>query len=257
MKTNVTVGAEFDSSSPFLFYTLGSCFVSHVGPYLDRWGYPNVSNPLGTSFNPISIAKQFQWSYHNEPNLAPLFEWNSRVHQLDAASKFQHSNPAALQQELDTLQRTVHNFIHQKAFKPVVIVSFGTAHAWYNQHQLVNNCHKLPGQLFERKLLDIKTIVEEWNRTVAKTSTEIDFIFTVSPVRYTKIGLQENFIGKSILRLAIAELTNNFTNCHYFPSFEIVTDELRDYSFFQDNGTHPNEQAVQVVMSRFKTYLGL
>ncbi len=99
-------------------------------------------------------------------------------------------------------------------------------------------------------------IVSEWQNTLQQLPENVKIIFTVSPVRYTRIGLQENFLGKSILRTVIEELVAS-PNAVYFPSFEIINDELRDYSFFESNGTHPNSRAVEVVMKRFKAFLRL
>ena len=257
MKTIVKVGAEFDSSSPFLFYNLGSCFVSNLSPYLERWGLPSKTNPLGTSFNPISIAKQLRWTLDPKTQLSPLFEFRGQFHQLDAAAKFNANQKQSLHNQLLDLQQEAHSFIQQTHHKRIMILSFGTAHAWFKEQTLVNNCHKLPGALFERRRLTQEEIVAHWKELIIQCPEDISFIFTVSPVRYTKIGLEENFIGKSILRLAIEELTTEFSNCHYFPSYEILSDELRDYSFYASNGTHPNEEGVQVVMEKFKTYLGL
>ena len=99
-------------------------------------------------------------------------------------------------------------------------------------------------------------IVNEWKQTLSDLPKNLKVIFTVSPVRYTRIGLQENFLGKSILRTVIEALLEP-PNIVYFPSFEIINDELRDYSFFESNGTHPNSKAVEVVMERFKRFLHL
>ena len=138
----------------------------------------------------------------------------------------------------------------------VLIISLGTAHAWFKENQIVNNCHKLPGQFFQRRLLSKEEIVAEWKHTLQLLPENVKLIFTVSPVRYTRIGLQENFLGKSILRTAIEELLIS-PNAVYFPSFEIINDELRDYAYFESNGTHPSMKAIEVVMERFKTFLHL
>ena len=99
-------------------------------------------------------------------------------------------------------------------------------------------------------------IIAEWKHTLQQLPENVKIIFTVSPVRYTRIGLQENFLGKSILRTVIEDLLAS-PKVVYFPSFEIINDELRDYSFFESNGTHPNSKAVEVVMKRFKAFLDI
>lgn len=257
MVTTVKEGIGPSINSPFFCFGLGSCFVSNLAPYFQSWNIPYEYNPLGTSFNPISIAEQFNLFLNNPSQLPKFFKHQENFHALFAANKFQHVDLKILNQIIQNQivkSNKYLNNIHQNA---LIIISFGTAHAWWMDQNLVNNCHKLPGQLFKRKILSIKEIVEEWNKVLSTIPSEYTLIFTVSPVKYTKIGLQENFLGKSILRLAIEELTNDFENCHYFPSYEIITDELRDYSFWNQHGTHPNDSAVAVVMDRFKNFLSL
>ena len=120
---------------------------------------------------------------------------------------------------------------------------------------VVNNCHKLPQHLFQRRILTIEEIESAWATVLRLIPEGWKIIFTVSPVKYTKLGLEENFISKSILRLSIKSFIENYSNSYYFPSFEIITDELRDYSFYKENGTHPNEAAVEVVFDRFRSFL--
>lgn len=254
MITEVKVGTEELSAPPF-FLGLGSCFVSNLDPYLNEWGYGYQFNPLGTSFNPISIAKQLRWIFCDE-KLSPTFSHLGTFHQLDAANKWQHESDKELQEALKNAKNEINQFINQPRKNLVLVISLGTAHAWFKGNHLVNNCHKLPGNFFERRLLSKEEIVTEWKRTLSQLPENLQIIFTVSPVRYTRIGLQENFLGKSILRTAIEELLRS-PRVIYFPSFEIINDELRDYSFFESNGTHPNSKAIKVIMERFKTFLHL
>jgi hypothetical protein len=106
-------------------------------------------------------------------------------------------------------------------------------------------------------LLGLSEIKKAWDSVLTHIPDDWQIIFTVSPVKYTKVGLEENFISKSILRLSIKSIVEQYSNCHYFPSYEIITDELRDYSYFKDNGTHPNEDAVEIVFERFKLFINL
>lgn len=254
MITEVKVGTEKLSAPPF-FLGIGSCFVSNLEPYLNQWGYNYRFNPLGTSFNPISISKHLRWIFSDE-NLSPVFNHQGIFHQLDAANKWQDKTITALEESINKERIEVLQYLKQPNKELVLIISLGTAHAWYKGEELVNNCHKLPGQFFQRRLLSKEEIVTEWKRTFFQLPQNVKIIFTVSPVRYTRIGLQENFIGKSILRTAIEDLLLS-PQVLYFPSFEIINDELRDYSFFESNGTHPNSKAIEVVMKRFKRFLQL
>ena len=254
MITAVKVGTEELSAPPF-FLGIGSCFVSNLDPYLNTWGYGYQFNPLGTSFNPISISKQLRWIFCNE-DLSPTFNHQEVFHQLDAANKWQNESDTTLQESINEVRNEILQYLNQPDKELVLVISLGTAHAWFKENELINNCHKLPGQFFQRILLSKEEIVAEWKHTLSLLPEQVKIIFTVSPVRYTRIGLQENFLGKSILRTAIEALLER-TNIVYFPSFEIINDELRDYSFFESNGTHPNSKAVEVVMERFKRFLHL
>ena len=257
MITNVKVGVGPKIDSPFFCLGIGSCFVGHLENSLAEWGIPYIYNPLGTSFNPISIAHQLRWIFDDQFKLDPYFSHNEYYHALFAGNKFQDTSLENLRNTINKQRLHLFNKGFNRVENSVIIISLGTAHAWEINHTIVNNCHKLPGQLFNRKLLSINEIVKVWQEVIPFIPPNITLIFTVSPVRYTKIGLQENFLGKSILRLAIQELLQLRTNCLYFPSYEIITDELRDYSFFESNGTHPNKTAVDVVMKRFKEFLAL
>ncbi len=254
MITAVKVGTEELSAPPF-FFGIGSCFVSNLDPYLNTWGYGYQFNPLGTSFNPISISKQLRWIFCNE-DLSPTFNHQGVFHQLDAANKWQNESDTTLQESINEVRNEILQYLNQPDKELVLVISLGTAHAWFKENELINNCHKLPGQFFQRILLSKEEIVAEWKHTLSLLPEQVKIIFTVSPVRYTRIGLQENFLGKSILRTAIEALLER-PNIVYFPSFEIINDELRDYSFFESNGTHPNSKAVEVVMERFKRFLHL
>tara|TARA_B100000900_G_scaffold410649_1_gene428839 strand:- start:10069 stop:10833 length:765 start_codon:yes stop_codon:yes gene_type:complete len=254
MITGVKMGTEELSAPPF-FFGIGSCFVSNLDPFLSKWGYKYQFNPLGTSFNPISISKQLRWIFCNK-ELSPNFNYQGIFHQLDAANKWQGKSDTVLKEYIEKTRNEIKQYLNQSGKKLIFVISLGTSHAWFKGNQLVNNCHKLPGHFFERRLLNKEEIVTEWKHTLSKLPENLKIIFTVSPVRYTRIGLQENFLGKSILRTAIEELLLS-PKVVYFPSFEIINDELRDYSFFESNGTHPNSKAIEVVMERFKTFLDL
>jgi len=257
MISNVQVGVGPSIDSPFFCFGLGSCFVSHLEESMHSWEIPYSYNPLGTSFNPVSIAQQLRWIFDENHTLSPFYQQQEHVHALFAANSFQSTHEEVLKQRIDNVRTALLNSWKDSPNRGLIVVSLGTAHAWEMDGVLVNNCHKLPGQLFQRRMLSINEIVTAWKEVLLYIPKNIHLVYTVSPVRYTKIGLQENFKGKSVLRLAIEELLTLRENSTYFPSYEIITDELRDYSFYEPNGTHPNETAVKVVMERFKTFLAL
>jgi hypothetical protein len=137
----------------------------------------------------------------------------------------------------------------------VVIVTFGTS--WVFRHIerdiIVSNCHKIPAYEFRRERLDIDSIAERFDPLISdpQTGGKKEWIFTVSPIRHLKDGLHGNQISKAILLLAIEKMCATHDNAHYFPSYEIVLDELRDYSFYASDKVHPSEEAIEIVWDRF------
>jgi hypothetical protein len=132
-------------------------------------------------------------------------------------------------------------------------------YSWKETGQIVNNCHKLSGSLFERKRLSVSEIVEEWSVLISallSVRPEMNFLFTVSPIRHWKDGAHESQLSKSILLLAVDELQRLFpTHVFYFPSYELVLDELRDYRFYAEDMIHPNDTAIAYCWGRFsETY---
>ena len=254
MITTVKPGGPDQSRPLFLFFGLGSCFVQNLAAPLNKINIPYQFNPLGTSFNPVSIAQQLEWLIQPEVTLQQSHLHEGVYHQLQAANKFQHADKNCLEAFINDAQTNALDHLNRSEH-PVLIVSFGTAHCWEMNGTIVNNCHKLPQDLFKRRLLELSEITKAWTLILTHVPRRWQIIFTVSPVKYTKVGLEENFISKSILRLSIKSLVEQHYNCFYFPSYEIITDELRDYSYFKDNGTHPNEAAVEIVFERFRSFL--
>ncbi len=255
MRTEVTLGTQLQLGPHFSFLGLGSCFVNNLAPYLAPYASRSVTNPLGTTFNPISIADQLQWLYQPAFQFPQAVQYGSEYHALDAAYVFRNENETVLKNNIE--QKRTEGLDICRGRNPVVLITFGTAHAWRYEGRVVNNCHKLPQQWFERKMLSVEEIVQRWKELIPFIPRETLFIFTLSPVRYTRVGLVENSKSKAVLRLAIDRLLQLIPNSHYFPSFEIITDELRDYRYFNEHGTHPNNEAIEEVWARLAQFLGL
>lgn len=251
--TFVKMGAPVKLAAPVSFLGIGSCFIQNLSPYFGAWNIPHLTNPLGTSFNPISIAKQIQWIYDPQFRLDNTIYHNGVYHQLEAAYKHHSTDIVDLEQSLHDIRDKFSLFAKSK---PTIIITLGTAHAWCAKGRVVNNCHKLPQEVFKRRLLGLTEIQEALTSALEAIGEQTHVIFTISPVRYTKIGLQENFLGKSTLRLAIEPLLER-PQVSYFPSYEIFTDELRDYNFSNALGTHPNDKAVAYIANKFKVHYGI
>jgi len=138
----------------------------------------------------------------------------------------------------------------------LLIITFGTAFVYRLQStgEIVSNCHKLPAKLFTYRRLTIEEIVKEWNDLIARLQTlnsKLRILFTVSPIRHWKDGANGNQLSKSILLLAVEELLRDHSHCFYFPAYELVLDDLRDYRFYAEDMLHPSSQAIDYVWEKF------
>ena len=225
---------------------LGSCFADNIGAKFAEHYFQATINPLGTLYNPASIALSITDSQHSIPDSRLIYHnglWHSMMHH----GTFSGKDKAAVQARcLDGYERL------QRALKEAttVIVTFGTAWVYEMDGQVVANCHKLPANRFTRRCLAVDEIVEMWQPIVASMPDK-HWIFTVSPIRHVKDGLHANQVSKAILLQAVDELGQS-----YFPSYEIMMDELRDYRFYAEDMVHPSQVAVEYIWQRFvETYM--
>ncbi|MEG1555885.1 MAG: GSCFA domain-containing protein [Bacteroidales bacterium] len=236
---------------------LGSCFSDHIGSFFETNQFQVLSNPFGTLFNPISIANALNLSLNptlfNE-SLVDYFngQWISYSHH----GKFSHFDKTVFIQNIEQQLQQGHDFLLKTDF---LFVTFGTAFCYrlIERDLIVANCHKIPAVKFEKIRLTIEHIVEIYRRLMDKLVKEkptLKIIFTVSPVRHLGDGFHENQLSKSILHLAIDALVDD-QHYFYFPSYEILQDDLRDYRFYAQDLSHPGENALlyieEKVMEKF------
>lgn len=227
---------------------LGSCFADNIAAKLAEYYFQITANPFGTLYNPLSIAQAL--SLQQVPELV---EWGGLYHSMYHHGAF--SSPDRLQtgqnirQSIDCLQRAF-------AEASVVIITFGTAWVYEQDGIVVANCHKIPADRFTRRRLSVEEIVSAW-QPVLSAHSDKHFILTVSPIRHIKDGLHENQLSKATLLLAVTQLAENHSvSIDYFPSYEILIDELRDYRFYADDMLHPSSVAVNYIWERFvSTYM--
>lgn len=227
---------------------LGSCFADNIAAKLAEYYFQITANPFGTLYNPLSIEQAL--SLQQVPELV---EWGGLYHSMYHHGAF--SSPDRLQtgqnirRSIDCLQRAF-------AEASVVIITFGTAWVYEQDGVVVANCHKIPADRFTRRRLSVEEIVSAW-QPVLSAHSDKHFIFTVSPIRHIKDGLHENQLSKATLLLAILQLAENQSvSIDYFPSYEILIDELRDYRFYADDMLHPSSVAVNYIWERFvSTYM--
>ena len=224
---------------------LGSCFADNVAAKMGEYYFQVTANPFGTLYNPLSIANAL--SLQEPPELVEYGGlWHSMYHHGDYSAADRDTALACCRESIRLLQT---------AFREanVVIITFGTAWVYERDGQVVANCHKMPANLFTRRRLTIDEIVSAW-QPILSANPDKYFIFTVSPIRHIKDGLHENQLSKATLLLAVEQLAEGAGN--YFPSYEILLDELRDYRFYADDMVHPTPLAINYIWERFvQTYM--
>ncbi len=244
------LGTAIGHADGVLFF--GSCFADEMCRRMASLKFRAEGNFTGPLFNPASVAALLRRA--GDP--APVASDELRQ---DADGWWFHYDASTLLSAPDretALGRCNEALDRLRTLLPAarcVVVTFGTAWVYRLREngRIVANCHKQPQSLFERERLGVGAIVEEWSQLLAGPLAEKEVIFTVSPVRHLGDGLEGNSLSKAVLRLAVGELTERFDRAHYFPAYEILTDDLRDYRFYADDLVHPSQQAVDYVWERF------
>lgn len=225
---------------------VGSCFSDEIGAQMQE-RYLNVTcNPFGTLYNPLSIAKALTMT--DTPELIEHDGlWHSMAHHGAFSRATKEEAEQAVRASIETMQKALRE-------ASVVIVTFGTAWVYEMNGAIVGNCHKLPERCFNRRRLSVEEIVEAWKPILAQYPDK-KWLFTVSPIRHIRDGLHENQISKATLLQAVEQLVLNSSPSpatrRYFPSYEIMLDELRDYRFYADDLVHPSSLAVNYIWERF------
>ena len=234
---------------PLLF--LGSCFADEVGGLCRGVGFNAQVNPFGVLYNPASIAQSLKRLHDGVPfTHDEVIKVGGELY-----CTFSHNTEFWRPTE-ETLLQTVNQGLAEahRHFQAArwIIISLGTSWIYREKASgcVVSNCHKLPSSHFERVFLSVEqtaNLLSELLRAVP----DKQFIFTVSPLRHLKDGLHGNQLSKAALLLAVNQVCNDFDNAHYFPAYEILLDELRDYRFYKEDMVHPTDQAVNYIFEKF------
>lgn len=268
-RTEIKVGREEFSLRPERpMAMLGSCFADNLSKRM-RDCLWDASNPLGVLFNPLSIAMAIEltlFDEHATDTFADsLFTHDGITHSwlFDTSYSSATGTDDVIRKFISTRSR----FEYMLERGQTLCVTFGTALCYFlnadnrtdNEGHLVANCHKQPAAQFTRRRVNIEKITYIWLRLATKLKTrfpELKIIFTVSPVRHVRDGLAENSLSKATLLLAVERLCAELDFCHYFPAYEIVNDDLRDYRFYASDLVHPSDEAVEYIWEIFRgTYL--
>ena len=230
-------------------FALGSCFAENISERLKRAKFSIASNPFGILFNPASIAAAIdRLADARSFAVCDITAGKEGYFSFDAHSSLDGKTHT---EAFGNLNKAVAQGAKSLAEADWVILTFGTAWVYEHEGRVVANCHKQPASQFERRRLSVTEIVERYSRLFEGILRDKRVILTVSPVRHIGDGLQENSVSKATLRLAVEELVAKYENAHYFPSYEILIDDLRDYRYYADDLAHPSNMAVDYVWERF------
>ena len=230
-------------------FALGSCFAESISERLKRAKFSVATNPFGVLFNPFSIANALE-RLDDARNFAvcDIKAGRDNFFSFDAHSSLDGKTHTEAFANMNKAVAQGSKALHDADW---VILTFGTAWVYEREGRVVANCHKQPAAEFQRRRLSVAEIVERYEHLFDGVLRDKKVILTVSPVRHVGDGLQENSVSKATLRLAVEELVAKYENANYFPSYEILIDDLRDYRYYADDLAHPSKMAVEYVWERF------
>jgi lysophospholipase L1-like esterase len=233
---------------------LGSCFADYISSRMKKTGLAVEANPFGVLYNPISVAQGLSDLINKKTyTVDNLFLHQGLYGSFSHHSHFSGVNPSEVVQKMNSELIRSADFLRQIQ---VLIITLGTASVYrlVSTGEVVANCHKLPSKLFEESRLTVNEAVEKWNpliQDLRRIKPDIRIIFTVSPIRYCKNDVHLNCLSKSVLFLAADELIKAHSRCYYFPAYEIMMDDLRDYRFYAEDMVHPNTLAINYIWDKF------
>lgn len=231
---------------------IGSCFSDAMSTHFTKSGFQVLSNPFGTLFHPTAIASCLQDVLNDKENV-DVVQRNDLFFSWDSAESIVGTNESEITERVINLRKELKEYLKSTR---LLIVTFGTAWGYHHKEldKIVGNNHKMPAALFTKKLMLVEQESRKWEYIVKRLkglNPELKVIFTVSPVRHAKDGLVNNNRSKSRLIELVHSVVEE-AEAQYFPSYEIVMDELRDYRFFKECKVHPTDEAVKYVWGKFE-----
>ncbi len=234
--------------------TLGSCFADTISAYLERYRFKVAANPFGVLFNPVSILRSMKLAaerrqFTGDDLVEHQGEWHSFFHHSD----FSSHDPGVVIRRINSGLEEVNRFLKRA---DLAIITFGSSYTYRlrSTGETVSNCHRIPASEFLRHRLssgEIEDSLHELIGLLTSLKSDIRFIFTVSPVRHWKDGAVENQLSKSLLITALHRVLESHDNAGYFPSYELMMDDLRDYRFYAADLLHPNKIASDYIWEKF------
>lgn len=236
--------------------TLGSCFAENIAEHFKRYRFDVSANPFGVLYNPVSIYNAIRLldekkSFTKDDLFYDQGEWHSFYHHSD----FSHHDVNVCLKNINDGLVDTRKLLEQT---DIVIITYGTSYVYehIDKKNIVSNCHKISAKEFNRFRLSVEEVKQNISATLEllkKINKNARVIFTVSPVRHWKDGAVDNQLSKSILLLAVNDTIQENKNAVYFPSYEILMDDLRDYRFYESDLVHPNKLATSYIWGKFTT----
>ncbi len=245
-------GSRISYDTPVMF--AGSCFANEIGKRMSEGKMKVLINPAGTVYNPVSIANTIDLVIENRIiGTGDLYSSKGRYMSFLHYTDFTSEDPLFTIEKINRSTERAHKFLKEASY---LFITFGTAMVYRLAEtlQIVSNCHKLPSGMFLSEMLKVEEITTIWTGLLNRLqlfNPKLKIIFTISPVRHWKDGAHRNQLSKSVLFLATEELLGHPLVQGYFPAYEIVMDDLRDYRFYADDLLHPSETAIDYVWDAF------
>ena len=246
--------SELEINHQSELFLMGSCFIENIGKYLADNKFKVSLNPFGVLYNPLSIADSIEMLLDEKVfTKEDVFFDKGLYHSFYYHSSFSSSDAALF---LEKINKARCEATKKLKSADVLVFTFGTSfvYEYIKTEKIVNNCHKVDPKEFYRIRLNEELIASRWLSLISKIRSinpTVKIMFTVSPIRHWKDGAHGNQLSKATLLLAIDRIINNEEACYYFPSYEIMIDELRDYRFYADDMIHPSSLAVEYIWQRF------
>lgn len=233
---------------------MGSCFTENLGSYMQNHCFDTIINPFGILYNPISVASslsQIQQNY--KYTLRDLEHENGVYFSYQHHGRFSDPNPDVLLTNINDSINHAHESLPNTDW---LFITLGSAYVFekIDTEEIVANCHKMPGTLFQRRLLSLSEIIFSLSDSIAsllEQNPDLNIVFTISPIRHWRDGAVNNQRSKSLLNVAVHQLVEKFENVSYFPAYEILMDDLRDYRFYDSDMLHPSPVAIDYIRQKF------
>jgi hypothetical protein len=233
---------------------IGSCFATSIGKQFETGHLQVMINPSGTVYNPVSVINTIDAAISGKKQKAEDIFFNNGIWiSFNHYTDFSSPDPEELLSRINSRAEESARFLSESSF---LFITFGTArvYRWKRTGTIVSNCHKIRASEFDHELLTVDDIVSAWSKQLDRLNSlhpRLKVVFTISPVRHWKDGAHGNQISKSVLFVAVEELLRHPSAPGYFPSYELLMDDLRDYRFYDDDMLHPSGAAVSYIWEAF------